>query len=137
MKHNMTKNIKLTADYEKYILKGTLKGKKIHGYDFLLTDFPPRAGGEGFKVEDVIKDPTKVPIYDHLKGSPTYGQIIRYEGTVENPIKYYACDCGNTIAVPNAEADKLLNAKIKVKNPAFPKNSSDEFLFKDYFEEVV
>ena len=140
----MTKNIKLTDDYEKYIFNGFLKGKKMHGkYHFFNSVLPSEAGlaeGEGFKIKDVANDPTNVAIYDQIEGSPTYGQIIRYEGSNATPptndIECYTCNYGQVISMPTAKADKFLDTRAKIPDPDFP-NDPTKFILKKLFEEVV
>lgn len=135
----MTKNVQLTQAYIDIIFKKVSGGKLIFGkYHFFNCTQPERdPGKEGFRFEDVDTDPTNVPIYDQEKGSSSFGDIIRFEGSVENPIESYKLNFGDIISMPNAVADKWLAMKVKVRDPDDLTKFLDKNIFEEVFEEVT
>lgn len=148
----MTKTIKLTKAYIDNFNSGLMKGRKFHDkYDFFTHTPPPRSGGEGYKPRDVAKDPTNVPIYDQIEGSLTYGEIIRYEGSVSDPIEYYGCNYGEELIMPTIKANKWLAAKVNFRDNekmipilingkiiGYEENPDyNKIISKDIFEEVL
>jgi len=144
----MTKNLKLNKNYK---LPGNLKF--INGYDFFDCPIPSfLAEGEGYSKRDIANDPTHVPVYDQKiiydldpngkiigeEKSPTWGAIIRHEGSVESPVECYCCKHSDElpIEVPTAKAHDFLAMKFKIPDPKFPKDKT-KFLIENVFEEVI
>ena len=102
--------LRLTEDYINSILHGgLLKGKRFHDkFDFFTHVPPARTSGESYKPADVANDPTNVPIF---KG----GEIVRFAGSVADPIESYGFNRGDIIEMPAELAERWL-ARMQVVN---------------------